>query len=262
MTERAGHSTRRQAARWVPVWRRNWRVWLKLAGPALVGNLGEPLLYLLAFGYGFGRLVGAVSGMPYAEFLASGIVCASAMNTATFEGLYSAYTRMAVQQTWRGMLVTPLSVGDILLGETVWAAQKAAVSAGAVLMVAAILGLLHGPLALWVLPIAFLAGACFGAIALVVTSLAHSYDFFLYYFTLVVTPMFLLSGVFFPLDQLPEPVQWAAQGLPLAHAVQLVRPLMVGMLPEGGWLHFAVLVSYALGAYRLAVILVRRRLLT
>jgi lipooligosaccharide transport system permease protein len=248
--------------RWVPVWQRNLRVWYKLVGPALVGNLGEPLLYLLAFGYGFGRLVGTVDGMPYPEFLASGIVCASAMNTATFEGLYSAYTRMAVQQTWRGMLITPLGVGDILLGELVWAAHKAVISSGAVLLVAASLGLLHSPFAVWVVPLAFLIGACFGAIALVVTSLASSYDFFLYYFTLVVTPMFLLSGVFFPLDHLPEAVRWAAQGLPLAHAVQLVRPLMEGETPQRLWLHAAVLLLYGAAAFRISVVLVRRRLLT
>jgi lipooligosaccharide transport system permease protein len=261
MSSRAGSALWQGPPRWVFVWRRNLRVWLKLVGPALVGNLGEPLLYLLAFGYGFGRLVGSVGGMSYAEFLASGIVCASAMNTATFEGLYSAYTRMAVQQTWRAMLVAPLSVGDILLGEMVWAAQKATVSSGAVLLVAGVLGLLRSPLALWVVPLGFLVGACFGAIALVVTSLARSYDFFLYYFTLIVTPMFLLSGVFFPLDQMPELVQWAAQGLPLAHAVELVRPLMAGALPQAGWLHVAVLLLYAVGACALAIVLVRRRLL-
>jgi lipooligosaccharide transport system permease protein len=196
--------------RWLPVWRRNVRVWRKLAGPALVGNLGEPLLYLTAFGYGLGRLIGEVQGIPYAAFLASGIVCSSAMNTSTFEGLYSAYTRMAVQQTWVGMLATPVGVEDILVGEIVWAGHKTLISAGAVLLVAALPGLVHSWHALLVLVIVFLIGACFGAMALVVTSLASSYDFFLQYFTLVVTPMFLLSGVFFLLEQMPATVCWVA----------------------------------------------------
>ncbi|MFP5344926.1 MAG: nodulation protein NodJ, partial [Gammaproteobacteria bacterium] len=98
--------------RWIPVWRRNFLVWRKLFGPSMVGNFVEPLLYLLALGFGLGVFVGEMQGMPYSVFLASGLVCASAMNTATFEGLYSAYTRMAHQQTWGGMLATPLMVGD------------------------------------------------------------------------------------------------------------------------------------------------------
>ena len=93
--------------RWVAVWRRNARVWRKLLGPALLGNIGEPLLYLLALGYGLGVFVGELEGMDYITFLASGFVCASAMNTASFEGLYSAYTRMAVQDTWTAMYFTP-----------------------------------------------------------------------------------------------------------------------------------------------------------
>ncbi|NIV36311.1 MAG: nodulation protein NodJ, partial [Anaerolineae bacterium] len=90
--------------RWIAVWRRNARVWRRLAGPALLGNIGEPLLYLLALGYGLGSFVGEVEGMDYITFLASGFVCASVMNTASFEGVYSAYTRMAVQDTWTAML--------------------------------------------------------------------------------------------------------------------------------------------------------------
>lgn len=104
--------------RWVPVWRRNMLVWRKLAGPAILGNFGEPLLYLLALGYGLGAFVQNMSELPYLVFLASGTVCSSAMSTASFEGMYSAYTRMAVQNTWGAMLATPLAVRDVVLGET------------------------------------------------------------------------------------------------------------------------------------------------
>jgi lipooligosaccharide transport system permease protein len=249
------------ALRWLAVWRRNLRVWRKLAGPALVGNLGEPLLYLLALGYGLGSLVGTVQNLPYVEFLATGVVCASAMNTATFEGLYSAYTRMAVQQTWASMLAAPLSVGDILLGEVVWAGNKALISAAAILLVAALLGLVHGWAALWVLPLAVLVGACFGAMAMVVTAVSKSYDFFLYYFTLVITPMFLLSGVFFPLETMPEAVRSAAACLPLTHAVLLVRPLMTGQPLQDPALHVAVLLVYGGTAFFWSKRLLERRLL-
>lgn len=89
-----------RALRWYPVWRRNLLVWRKLAIASLFGNFGEPLLYLLALGYGLGSLLGEVGGMPYLHFLASGIVCSSSMMTASFEGTYSAYSRMAVQRSW------------------------------------------------------------------------------------------------------------------------------------------------------------------
>lgn len=247
--------------RWIPVWRRNFLVWRKLFGPSMVGNFVEPLLYLLALGFGLGVFVGEMRGLPYSAFLASGLVCASAMNTATFEGLYSAYTRMAHQQTWGGMLATPLMVDDIVLGEMLWAGAKSLISAAPILAVAAALGLVHDADALWVLPLVLLAGASFAALALCVTAFAKSYDFFVYYFTLVITPMFLLSGTFFPLDAMPEAVQWGAQILPLTHAVELVRPLMTGAPYSQPLLHLAVLTLYGAAGLYLACILLRRRLM-
>lgn len=245
---------------WLPVWRRNFRVWYKLVGPALLGNIGEPLLYLFGLGYGLGAFVGEVGGLDYLTFLASGIVCASAMNTASFEGMYSAYTRMAVQQTWSGMLMTPLGVGDIVLGEAVWAASKSLLSAAAILLVASLLGVVHGLAALWVLPVAFLLGLSFAGLALMVTAVSRSYDFFLYYFTLVITPVLLLSGVFFPIDEMPGAIQAAAHLLPLSHAVALVRPLMTGQPVADVLLHLAVPAAYAAVSLWFAVRLVRRRL--
>ena len=247
--------------RWLPIWIRNIRVWRSLLGPALLGNIGEPLLYLFGLGYGLGVFVGQVDGLDYVAFLASGILCSSAVNTASFEGMYSAYTRMAVQCTWHGMLTTPLGVADVVVGEVVWTGTKSLFSAIAILAVASLMGLVDGSAALWVLPVAFLLGLCFGALALIITSLAHGYDFFLYYFTLVITPMMLLSGVFFPLDQMPAAIQTGAWLLPLAHAVELVRPLMTGRPLTGVALHLGVILLYLAVALPLAVALIRRRLM-
>jgi lipooligosaccharide transport system permease protein len=199
--------------------------------------------------------------MPYVTFLASGIIASSSMNTATFEGLYSAYTRMTTQQTWAGMLATPLDVDDIVLGEMMWAGTKSLISAGAILVVAFVLGVIHGWTVLCVIPVALLLGICFAAMALVVTSVSVSYDFFMYYFTLVITPMMLFCGVFFPLTRLPESMQWAAQALPLTHGVALIRPLVTGEIPDRVLVHSFVLVLYAAGSFRLATRLLRRRLL-
>ena len=247
--------------RFIHVWRRNLRVWRKILIPSILGNFGEPVLYLLAFGYGFGMLVGDLGDMPYMVFLASGIVCSSAMFTASFEGMYSAYTRMEVQQTWSAMLGAPLTVGDIVFGEVAWAATKGLMSAGAILVVAAVLGLVADTRALLALPVLLVTGFTFGACAMVVTAFSKSYDFFLYYFTLAITPMLLLSGVFFPLEQFPAPVQTLAYLLPLAHSVELVRPLLTGGVPDNVVLHLAVIAAYGLAGIMIATAYIRTRLI-
>jgi len=248
--------------RWYPVWSRNMHVWRKLIGPALLGNIGEPLLYLVALGYGLGSFLGQkIEGLEYVVFLASGLVCSSAMNTASFEGMYSAYTRMAVQDTWIGMLTAPLTIRDIIVAEVIWAGTKSVISVTSILLVAAAMGLVSDAMAILVLPLGWLVGACFGSMALVMTSVAKNYDFFLYYFTLLVTPMLLLSGVFFPITGMPEAVQVGAKILPLYHALALMRPLMLGQVPTDILLHVAVLVLYILVAMPIAIHLISRRLL-
>ncbi|WP_435104943.1 ABC transporter permease [Arhodomonas sp. AD133] len=246
--------------RFLPVWRRNFLVWRKLLVPSLLGNFADPLLYLLVLGYGLGRLVGEVEGLSYMAFLASGIVCSSAMMGATFEALYSAYTRLTMQQTWSAMLNAPLSVNDIVLGEIVWAATKALINATAIIIVTLLFDLARSWQALLALPVVALAGLCFGALAMIVTTVSRSYDFFLYYFTLAITPMMLISGVFFPLAELPDTVVRGAMLLPLAHVVAVVRPLMVGEWPALAALHLLVVAAYAFAAIWVASALGRQRL--
>lgn len=251
----------RPGLRWLPVWRRNFLVWRKLALPSVLGNLADPLIYMLGLGYGLGGLLPAVQGVDYVQFLAAGTIVASTMNAATFEALYSAFSRMHVQKTWDAMLNTPLSLDQVLTGELVWAATKSLLSGSAILLVIAALGLAASPLALCIVPVIFLTGLAFAALALIVCALAPSYDFFMYYFTLFITPMLLLSGVFFPTDQLPALVQAVAAWLPLAHAVQLARPLLLGHLPSDVATHLAALLAMAGSCFWIATALTRRRLL-
>jgi lipooligosaccharide transport system permease protein len=246
--------------RCLTVWRRNQLVWRKLLFSSLVSNLIDPLIYLLALGFGIGHFVNHMEGISYLAFLASGIVCSSAMHSATFEGLYSAYARMMMQKTWEGMLTAPLSVSDILLGEALWAATKAVISASAIFLVSALLGLVHTFYAVFIIPVAFLLGFCFANMALVVTAIAKGFDFFNYYFTLFISPMMFLSGVFFPLNSMPKAIQCVAMTLPLYHAVALVRPLMTGGQVQLVALHLTVLLLYALLAYRLALFLLQKRM--
>ncbi|WP_407275548.1 ABC transporter permease [Halothiobacillus sp. DCM-1] len=240
---------------------RNFLVWRKLIGPAIVLNFGEPLIYLLGLGLGLGMLIGPVDGLPYLAFLASGMVASSTMTTVSFEGMYSVFTRMVPQKTWDAMRATPMDLDDIVLGETLWAASKGLLTAAMILLVAALLGAVPGGwLALWVLPIAFLLGLSFAGPAIAMTALAGSYDFFNYYFVLVVTPMFMFSGVFFPIDQLPTGFQTLVQFLPLTHAVALIRPLMVGAPMTEIGLHLAVLIGFGFVSFYFALAMVRRRL--
>ena len=251
----------RFSLRFAHVWRRNRLVWRKLAIPSMLGNLADPMLYMLGLGYGLGAMLPPVAGMPYIAFLAAGTVCSSTMMSASFESMYSSFSRMHVQRTWDAILNAPVLLEDVVLGEAVWAASKAFLSGSAVLLVAALLGVVSSPLALLILPLIFVTGLAFGGLGLVMTSLSPSYDFFMYYFTLAITPMMLASGVFFPLDQLPAWLQAAAQVFPLTHAVALARPLMHGAVPDTAGVHMLVLVAYAAVSLYAALLLARKRLL-
>ncbi len=246
---------------WTMVWYRNYRVWRKLAIPSMIGNLADPMIYLFGLGLGLGLLVGRVDGVSYIAFLAAGTTASSVMMSASFESMYSAFSRMHVQRTWEAIMHAPLTLGDVVLGEVLWAASKAVLSGVAIMLVASALGYAQMPNALLALPVIALAGIAFASLAMIVTALAPSYDFFMFYQTLVMTPMLLLSGVFFPLEQLPPGVQSATQVLPLAHAVALIRPLMLDRPVEQVGLHLAVLAAYAAVALVAALMLLRRRML-
>ncbi|WBY03753.1 ABC transporter permease [Ramlibacter tataouinensis] len=252
--------------RWWPVFLRNLLVWRKLAVPSLIGNIAEPLMWLLAFGYGMGALVGQVplhgQPVPYIVFLASGSVCMSAMNAASFEALYSAFSRMHVQKTWDGIMNTPVGLDSVLLAEMLWAAFKSLFTVTAILFVMLALGISHSPklLAAWVILLG--AGITFSSVALIFNALARGYDFFTYYFTLFVTPMMFLSGVFFPREQLPAPLRLLSEALPLTHAVELVRPLFIDQWPADPLRNAAVLAGYAAAGFWAALVLTRRRFAT
>ena len=260
MTART-HALPRLSFRFVPVWGRNFRVWRKLWLPSILGNLADPMIYMLGLGYGLGSLLPSIDGVSYIMFLASGTVSLSTMNSATFETLYSSFSRMHVQKTWDAIMNAPVELDDVVLAELVWASTKAILSGIAILVVAWTLGLASWPLSLAVVAVLPLIGLTFGALGLVVTAVSPSFDFFMYYFTLFITPMTMLCGVFYPIEQLPAALQWVAQLLPLTHAVLLVRPLMLGEVPTYAAVHVLALLAFAAVAFYAAVVLFRRRLL-
>ena len=247
--------------RFIPVWQRNFLVWRKLALPSVLGNLADPMFYLLGLGFGIGSMLHKVNGVPYLQFLAGGTICYSTMNSATFETLYSAFSRLQVQKTWSAIINAPLTVDDVVTGEWLWAASKSLLSGVAILLVMAILGLIKSALVLWVIPVVALSGLAFAGMGLVVTAVSPSYDFFMYYFTLVVSPMMLLCGVFYPTEALPRALREVAELLPLTHAIRIVRALVDGRFAPGMSVSLLVLAMYALVSFIAASYLIRRRLL-
>lgn len=247
--------------RFVPIWRRNFLVWQKLAVASVLGNIADPLITLVAFGYGLGSLLKTVNGIPYIQFLASGSICMSIMMAASFEALYSTFSRMHVQRTWDALMNAPLELDDVVMAEMLWAATKSLFSGTAILLVIFVLGIGLHPVTLLAWPLLFLIGMTFASIGLIVNAVAKGYDFFTYYFTLVLTPMIFLSGVYYPTTQLPGWLQLVSQCLPLSAAVSLIRPLILGQWPERPIIDIAILFAYAIAAFYIATVLTRRRLL-
>jgi lipooligosaccharide transport system permease protein len=207
------------------VWQRNALVWRKLALASLVGNVVDPLIALLAFGLGLGAFIPSIMGLPYLHYLAVGALCLSAMNSPSFEALYSAFSRMQTQKTWQAIINTPVRLREVVLGEALWAASKGILSVIAMMAVVAALGI--GDWVMWLggCFVLALAGLMFAAIGLCVNAHAKSYDFFMFYFTLFLTPQTFLSGAFFPRQQLPEWLSGIATVLPLSLVVDTMRAL-------------------------------------
>jgi len=240
---------------------RNLLVWRKLMFASMVGNLADPMIYLVGLGFGLGAFMPPIAGLPYLNFLAGGMICYSAMNSASFEALYSAFSRLKIQRTWEGILHAPMTATDVVVGEWVWAALKSTLSGAAMLLAMYLLHIVHGLRPLAVLPVVLLIGLAFAGLGLIMTAVARSFDFFIFYFTLLITPMMFVSGVFYPRTALPRAVQRVAEFLPLAHGADLARGLTLGLPMAHPLLDVAVLMVYALAGVSVAVTLIRRRLL-
>ena len=255
------------SSRWVSVWRRNFLVWRKQMWGSLVSHIAEPLIALLAFGYGLGALVGNVQTpfgtVPYFVFIASGLICMSTMNSASFEALYSAYSRLDHQKTWHGILNAAVIIDDIVLGEIVWAAFKGLFAASIILLVMMALLLAGGHTLTWhmvfVLPVLALVALTFSSMGMIFTALAKGYDFFAFYMTLFLTPMMFMAGGFFPREQLPVAAQIITEYMPLTAAVNLVRPLFLGAWPQHVLINLSVLVAVTVVAFVISLSLLRKR---
>jgi lipooligosaccharide transport system permease protein len=211
------------------VWRRDFDVFMKTWKVNFFPPLLEPIFYLVALGFGLGSLISSIGGMTYIQFIAPALISISIMYSSFFECTYGSFVRMYYQKTFDAIIATPISIEEVIAAELLWGAARSTISSSIVLAVVAAFGLINSPLALLVPLVAFFSGLMFSGIAMCFTALAPNIDFFNYPSFLFITPMFLLSGTFFPLNDLPAFMQIIAKAiLPLTHTVTLTRGLVSG----------------------------------
>jgi lipooligosaccharide transport system permease protein len=211
------------------VWQRNFDVFTKTATVNFLPSLLEPILYLLAFGFGLGGFIPSIQGESYIKFIGPALVAIAIMNGAFFECTFGSFVRMYYQKTFDAIVATPVSVEEVVAGELLWGATRATINATIVLAVIAIFGLISSPLFLLVLPLSFFGGLMFASMAMCFTAAAPNIDFFNFPSFLFLTPMFFLCGTFFPLTSLPTAAQGVAiTVLPLTHIVNITRSIVSG----------------------------------
>lgn len=246
------------------VWQREVDVYKKIYRSTILGGLADPVIYLLAMGLGLGAYVSlqgtGFEGLAYIEFLAPGLVASSAMMAATFEVSWNSYMRIHTERVYAAMLTTPANAEDVVVGELLWAATRSFVYAAVMMVVLAGFGLVRSPLALLAPPVAAMGGLLFAVLGLSYTSACRHMDQLVFWFTLFITPMLLLSGVFFPIDGLPPTVRTLAWFLPLHHVVEAVRALVLGTVGLATLGHVAWVGAALALAFPLPVHLLRRKL--
>lgn len=211
-------------------------------------------------GFGLGAYVGLVNGQQYIEFIAPGIIASYAMFSASFECTYGSFVRMEYQKTFDAIIATPLNIEDITAGEIFWGATRSLMTGTVILVIAAAFQLVHSPWAILIPLVAFLEGIMFSAIAMLFTSIVPAIHSFNYYFTLFITPMFLFSGVFFPLTRFPEIVQTVSWAIPLTPVVHLTRALFNGEFQLNLIWALAIVIIFTLVFFSLSLITMKRRL--
>ena len=243
------------------VWHRNWDVYQSLWRSEIVSTLAEPIFVLLAMGYGLGSLVQEVEGRSYIEFIAPGLLGTYVMFGAVFECSWGTYVRMQIQHTFDAIIVTPVSIQEVITGELFWGTTRALIAGCVMLTAISAGGWVDSPLAILVPPAAVLGGLSFACISMVYTSQAPHVSSFNYFFNLFVTPMFFFSGVFFPISGLPQGAQYLAWTLPLTHLTRINRSLVTGDLDLGVLWSLLYLIAFIAVLFPLSLYLMRRRLI-
>ncbi len=244
------------------VWRRNLEVFVKTWKVNFFPPFVEAFLYLIAIGVGIGTYVKEIDGIPYVNFIAPSILAIAVMNSAFFECTYGSYVRMYYQKAFDAMIATPLSIEDVIAGELLWGATKSIMYAAIMLGVLSLFGVVALPIALLVIPFAFLGGLLFAALAMCFTAITPSIDALNYPSFLFITPMSLFSGTFFPLSLLPAAFQYIALALlPLTHVVAIFRMFSLPALSWAIMFHLAWLLAGTALLCIFSINMMRRRLI-
>jgi lipooligosaccharide transport system permease protein len=211
------------------VWQRHATVYTKLYKSSIALNFVEPILYLAAMGLGLGAFVKEINGVPYIKFIAPGIIASSAMFAATYECSYGTYVLLFYQKTFDAILATPVNINELVAGEVTWGATKSVLYGTIIISVIAIFGLVDSPWIVFLIPFLFISGLIFAELSVIVAAIVPGIESFNYFYTIVMTPMFLFSGIFFPLDTLPPVISKIAFFTPLYHLVNICRSFSSGI---------------------------------
>jgi lipooligosaccharide transport system permease protein len=246
------------------VWQRNWLVYRRLWHRSLAFGFLQPVLFLTAMGLGLGTLIGtdtaAFGGFEYIDWLGPGLLAAMSMQTATFESTYPIMNKIMWGRNYEAMLSTPLGIRGIVGGELAWSAFRIGTLATVFLVVLTLFGIPRSPLAVLAIPFTILIGVAFSACLIAFTATQKNDVGFSAIFRFVINPLFLFSGTFFPLSQLPDQAEWVPWLTPLFHGVELVRGSILGTLdPVSAPVHLAYLLAmFAVGAWLAERTLTRR----
>ena len=237
---------RRLVERNIMVYRHQWII--------IASGVVEPIFYLIGIGLGLGGIVREVPladgrVVSYVAFVAPALLATAAMNGAVFETIFNIFFKLNYAKTYEGVLATPMGITEIAIGEMMWALIRAALYAVAMFVIMFFAGLLLSPRSVFIIPAALLVAAAFAAAGLAGTSYLRTVNDFDVPMGLIVQPMFLFSGTFFPVTIYPEPIQWVMQATPLYHAISLIRGLALGMV---GWAQVWDLV-YLLGFFAICM---------
>lgn len=243
------------------VWMRNLTVYRKTYKINILPNFFEPVIYLVAMGIGLGAYITReMEGVSYLQFIAPGLIVSNAMNGATFETTYNTFVKMHFGKIYQAITATPVNLRDAMLGEVMWAITRGTIYGVIFALVVAVFGLVSGWASLLLLPLIVLTSALFAGIGLLFTSSIKIIDMYSFYYTLWLTPLFLFSGIFFPVTDFPLGARVIAWCTPLYHCVNLAKGLVLGTLTWGHLIDLVWVVVVTLVILTVAIRRVEKKL--
>lgn len=251
----------RPSYRSLRAWQRNRDVYMKQWKTNGLAFFLEPVLLYIIMGLGMGQVIEDIEGASYREFIGPGLVAGYVMQVAVMENGWGTYFRMAVRRTFDAMIVTPISIEDVITGEVLWGATRGALTGCVVLLIVALAGDVNSPMAILIIPAAVLTGLTFAGATIIYTSRAPSSDFLAPFFSIVIYPMFFIAGVFFPISEMPQALEVFAWCLPLTWSVDIMRHLMQGEVTLTMLWGTVGLTALSGLFYKVALVLMRRRLI-